>query len=170
MLRIEVTYLCNELPGDLKKCKSENIEQGYLCDEDDPVRIRNKGGLYSFTRKTMANPDDLSFRDYSSIDVYKEEFDKVWKIVTKKLKKTRYYYSEEMDGPDIRVDVFEGELKGLILVELVFTNEGDLRTYEVPKWFGPEVTKDRSLTNPAVAGKTFSEIKPILEKHLNAQN
>ena len=47
MMRIEATFICRELPKDLAKQTHEKIEQGYLIDSVDPVRIRKKGSDYS---------------------------------------------------------------------------------------------------------------------------
>lgn len=169
-MRIEATFLCRELPKDLAKQTHEKIEQGYLIDSIDPVRIRKKGNDYSFTRKTMVSPDDFSFRDYVSIPVDKAEFEKVWKLVIKKLTKTRYYYDLGLGSPSMRIDVFEGDLKGLILIEMIFNNDGELRSFVAPDWFGPEITKEKRLTNPAVAGKKFKALKPIIDEYLKTSN
>lgn len=164
-MRIEATYLAKKLPKNLKKLRHETIEQGYLSNYTDAVRIRKKGDEYSFTRKTMSSPGDFSFRDYTSVSVYKEEFEKVWKLVIKKLSKVRYYYDQNWSKIDTRIDVFEGSLKGLILIELVFNSEDDLRNFTIPEWFGPEITDDKLLTNPKVAGKYFKDIEPIIKKY-----
>ena len=161
MVRIEVTYLINELPKDLSKHKSAEIEQGYLIDSDDACRIRHKGDEYSFTRKMMAITGDKSVREHVEIPILKEEFDKLWKVVVKSLKKKRYYYDSKM-GIDLRIDVFEGKLSGLALAELIFTDENYLRDFQPLPWFGREITAENWASNQFLAGTTFQAVKKII--------
>lgn len=165
MMRIEVTYLCKELPKDLEKVPHEKIEQGYLSDKPDPLRFRRMGDKCSITRKVIIVPGDLSFRDYILIETYKEEFEKIWPLMIKTLKKTRYYYSQKMGGPEIRIDVFDGNLEGFVLIELIFADENEMRNFKKPGWFGADVTALVELTNPSVAGKKFKDLEPIIKKY-----
>ena len=163
-MRIEVTYLCKELPKNLEKVQHEKIEQGYLSNKPDPLRFRKKGNIYSVTRKIIIVPGDLSFRDYISIETHKEEFEKIWPLMIKTLKKTRYYFSQKMGGSEIRIDVFEDDLKGLVLIELIFANEDEMRNFQKPKWFGADITATAELTNPSVAGQKYKDLEPIIKK------
>ncbi len=162
MVRIETTYLINELPKDLEKHKSAEIEQGYLIDADDACRIRRKDDEYSFTRKIIAIMGDKSVREHIEIPIVKEEFTQLWKAVTKSLTKKRYYYDSKM-GTDLRVDVFEGKLKGLVLAELVFSDENYLRDFEPPKWFGREVTSESWASNQFLSGKSYADVKKLIK-------
>ena len=165
MMRIEVTYLCKELPLGLEKVQHEKIVQGYLSNRPDAVRIRRKGNTYSITRKKIVVPGDFSFRDYISLEIFGEEFEKIWPLMVKTLQKTRYYFSKEYGGPEVRIDVFEGDLKGLVLTELIFANEDDLRNFKKPEWFSADVTASADLNNPSVAGKKFKDLEPIIKKY-----
>lgn len=169
MMRIEVTYLCKELPKNLETLKHEKIEQGYLSDKPDPLRFRKMGDTYSITRKVIIVPGDLSYRDYIPIATYKEEFEKIWPLMIKTLKKTRYYFDQKLGGPEIRIDVFEGDLTGFVLIELIFADENEMRKFKKPDWFGAEVTLSAELTNPSVAGKKFKDLEPIIEKYEQKQ-
>lgn len=164
MMRIEATYLCKELPKNFANLRHEKIEQGYLSNRSDPARFRKKGSAHSITRKIIVTPKDYSFRDYVSVEIYKEEFEKIWPLMIKTLKKTRYYFNQEMGAPEIRIDVFEDDLKGLVLIELIFESESDMRDFQKPEWFGAEITDTSELTNPAIAGKKYKDIEPMIKK------
>lgn len=154
MIRIEATYLVKELPKDLSEYPSEEIEQGYLGVGDEATRIRKKGKVYSITKKSMPIPLDKGIREYENINTSKEEFDLLWPLTKKRLKKTRYYISSLVT--EIRVDIFHGALEGLALAEVVFDNEDTKRNFEIPQWFGKEVTQ--IISNQFLAGNKFSEL------------
>lgn len=110
----------------------------------------------------MPIPGDPSVRQYMSLPLFPEEFEKVWPLRVKDLEKTRYYIND-MDA-DVRIDVFEGDLKGLVLAEVVFPDENGVRSFEKPDWFGPDVTREDWASNQFVAGKKFGEIKEYISK------
>ncbi|MFA7254150.1 MAG: hypothetical protein WC107_06385 [Patescibacteria group bacterium] len=162
MIRIESTYLVKELPKDLEKYENSLIEQGYLIDSEDACRIRKKGDRFSFARKIIAIAGDKSYREHLEIPIAAEEYKKLLKIVKKSLTKRRYYFESKING-EIRVDVFEGKLKGLVLAEVIFTDETYLREFIPPVWFGREVTAEAWASNQFVAGKSYKEIKKLIE-------
>ena len=169
MIRVEETFLLKELPKELKKCKKIEIEQGYISEASDPIRIRKRGDSYSVTRKIMAIPGNQSLREHLDIPIDKQDFDVLWKNVSRSLKKNRYYYSQTMDY-EIRVDEFMGDLKGIYLIELIFADETARGNFESPAWFGRSVTKEDWASNSYLAGKTTSEIEPHLEGILPSEN
>lgn len=64
--------------------------------------------------------------------------------------------------PPFGVDVFEGELTGLILAELEFTDQGALVAFEPPPWVVREVTRDQRFTGGALAVMSAAELLPLL--------
>jgi len=54
----------------------------------------------------------------------------------------------------LEVDVFGGELEGLVLAEVEFSDEDGPRSFEPPGWLGEEVTRDSRYANrrPAIEG------------------
>jgi len=49
------------------------------------------------------------------------------------------------------LDLFEGALEGLRLVEVEFTSDEAMEAFEPPAWFGDEVTDDVRYTNAHLA-------------------
>ncbi len=162
MINIESTYLATELP-DLSKLKSSEIEQGYLSNAEDATRVRKIGDKYYITRKLMAIPGDKRYREEFEVEINKEEFDRIWKVVTKTIKKKRYAYRDD-PSLEIMIDQFEGDLDGLSLIEVSTTDEETAKSFEKPKWFGREVTEEDWATNQSLAGKNFSSIEKFINK------
>ena len=49
------------------------------------------------------------------------------------------------------VDLFEGDLAGLCLVEVEFASEDDANAFEAPDWFGRDVTAIKGWSNADLA-------------------
>lgn len=64
------------------------------------------------------------------------------RVITKKR-----YRIPEKDGLTIELDVFEGELTGLVMAEVEFSDEASAQQYTPPDWFGKEVTSDPEYHN-----------------------
>ena len=163
MIRIERTFLIDKLPSDLAKHRKSEIEQGYFSDAIDGLRLRKKDNTYSLTRKIMGMPGDNSMREHIELPIYEEEFKLLWKAVTKKLTKTRYYYNEQLIGPELRIDIFGGVLKGLVLVELIFSEQESAQDYTLPEWLGREITTENWANNSNFASKSYTELKKNIE-------
>jgi len=162
MIRIEKTYLIKSLPGDYKSKKHSKIEQCYLIDSPDACRIRKKDGLHSITRKLLAVPGDLSIRDYYDFPISAEEFKVIWSFAKSKLTKNRYYYETNFNY-ELRIDEFEGALKGLYLAELVIFEETQKESFVPLEWLGPEVTNYDWVYNQFLSQKKFSEINDLIK-------
>jgi CYTH domain-containing protein len=55
------------------------------------------------------------------------------------------------DGVEIEVDVYEGDLEGLIVAEVEFDSEERARGFEPPAWLGDDVTGDERFLNENLA-------------------
>jgi CYTH domain-containing protein len=160
MIRLESTYLIKDLPKTIDQNDHEEIEQGYFVESDDAMRLRRKGAEYSLTKKLMPFPNDKGIREYNSFLIGQKEYEKFWPLTINRLNKTRYYF----DGfaAEVRVDVFHGDLEGLVLGEVVFGDEDIKRNFKKPAWFGNEVTQ--IISNQFLAGNKFNELKKELDQ------
>ena len=73
-------------------------------------------------------------------------------------------------GPRMAVDVFEGELAGLILAEVELWNEQAAAAFAPPAWVGPEVTRDERFTGGRLAATTREELRAALIDVLGAEH
>jgi CYTH domain-containing protein len=55
------------------------------------------------------------------------------------------------DELEIELDVFEGELEGLVVAEVEFDSDAAADSFEPPEWFGDEVTGDDRYLNETLA-------------------
>jgi CYTH domain-containing protein len=146
---VERKFLVSEHP-ELTGLKSEEIIQGYISTASDcaEVRVRQKGSRYFQTIKS----DGGLKRSEIEVEISKEQFDSLWTATEgRRLKKTRYEIPYE--GLTIEMDVYNGELAGLVVAEVEFVSEDEGVLFTPPSWFGREVTNDRAFRNKNLAKK-----------------
>ena len=146
---VERKFLVSKLP-ELTAMKSEEILQGYISTASDcaEVRVRQKGSKYFQTIKS----DGGLKRSEIEIEILKEQFDSLWTATEgRRLKKTRYEIPYE--GLTIEMDVYDGDLAGLVVAEVEFASEDESALFTPPTWFGQEVTNDRAFRNKSLAKK-----------------
>jgi len=134
-------------PPDLSGSEADPIEQGYLAvGADGEVRLRRKGEQTLLTVKRGAG---LS-RGEAEVEISPEQFEVLWPLTEgRRLRKRRHLLPE--DGLEIEVDIYEGELDGLIVAEVEFDSEDQARSFKPPPWLGDEVTGDERFLNENLA-------------------
>jgi CYTH domain-containing protein len=112
----EHTYLAERLPDDLDRAEHVDIEDAYIPASDDhPVlRLRRKDDTYRMTKKEPTG-DDKSEQREQTIALTEDEYQALRQAPSKDLRKTRYYY--DWNGRTAEIDVFHGDLDGLVLVD-----------------------------------------------------
>jgi CYTH domain-containing protein len=65
--------------------------------------------------------------------------------------------------PPYGIDVFEGELAGLILAEIEFETEADYEAFKVPDFAVAEVTADRRFTGGQLAATDAAALRAALQ-------
>lgn len=78
------------------------------------------------------------------------QFERLWPLTAgRRIEKTRY---EVEDGAAvIELDVYAGDLDGLVVAELEFGSEEDAAAWSPPAWLGAEVTEDKRYKNQRLA-------------------
>lgn len=94
----------------------------------------------------------------------KDQYEILLKIVKGRLiKKTRFYIALDKEL-SAEVDIYGDELEGLQTVETEFKTIDAAKRFEVPDWYGVEVTDDRIFKNQSLAKLSDDEIKKLLIK------
>lgn len=150
-MEIERKYEINKLPGDLSGYNYKKIEQGYLC-HNPTIRIRKSNDDYILTYKSkfgiekkgegspvMNNEVELPLTE-EAYRVLKSKTDGNY------IYKTRYFIHID-GGLTAELDVFEGKLTGLVIVEVEFPDEKTADEFIPPSWFGKELSSDKRYTN-----------------------
>jgi adenylate cyclase len=147
-IEIERKFLVGELPAAIAKYAGKAIRQGYLIITDDgtELRIRQKGNRFF---QTIKRGEGLC-RTEIEIEITKAQFEALWPHTqNRRVSKTRY--ALPLGAYTAEVDVFNGDLQGLVLVEVEFASESASREFSPPDWFGTEVTDDKRYTNKHLA-------------------
>ncbi len=160
MLEIEKTFLVKNIPN-LTPVKQIKIKQGYISSPPSPLRIRQKGGVFELTKKIPLKENDYSSNEEINILLTEYEFNKLWTQVEKFLEKSRYCI-DIGENLIAELDIFEGDLSGLVFVEVEFPSQEIMESFVPPEWFGKDVTQEDFSSNSFLAGKTFDEIKKLI--------
>ena len=132
----------SDLNFNLSKYKHSNIAQGFIYLKP-AIRIRKSDDKYFLTIKTkppkkLNVKNDLARTEYE-IEIPKKCYNYLLKCCKGRIiKKTRYYipYKHYI----IEIDVFKGELKGLIYAEVEFNSVAEAMKFKKLKWFFKDVT------------------------------
>ncbi|MGD9807560.1 MAG: CYTH domain-containing protein [Deferribacterales bacterium] len=130
---------------------SVEIRQGYIALDENgsEVRIREKGEMFYITVKSGGDIERME----SEIQITEDEFEKFWPFTAgRRVEKVRYKIPLS-GGLVCELDVFSGDLKGLVLAEVEFPSLSSADSFDVPAWFGTEVTKDSRYKNKNLAVK-----------------
>ena len=134
-------------PPDLAGAEADEIEQGYLATgADGEVRLRRKGDARLLTAKRGSG---LS-REEAEVELDREAFDRLWPQTEGRRLHKRRYVSPHGDLR-IEVDVYDGDLAGLVVAEIEFGSEEEARRFDPPEWLGDEVTGDERYLNETLA-------------------
>lgn len=134
-MEIERKFLVRRLPGALDRYPCRAIEQGYL-NTDPVIRIRKDNDNYELTSKSKGF---LARQEYN-LPLTREAYGHLLpKIDGRLIQKKRYMIPLDC-GLKAELDIFEGSLAPLRLVEVEFPSEEAARSFTAPSWFGEDVT------------------------------
>jgi adenylate cyclase len=145
-MEIERKFVVSRVP-DLSVADGDEIEQGYLAiGSEGEVRVRRKGDKLLLTAKRGSG---LS-REEAEVEIDQASFDRLWSLTEgRRLAKRRHLVS---DGAlQVEVDVYRGDLEGLVVAEVEFPSEEDAKAFDPPDWMGEEVTGDHRYLNETLA-------------------
>ena len=134
-MEIERKYLVKDIPSDLSSYVSKIITQGYL-NTSPVIRIRRSNDKYYMTYKG----EGLMVREEYNLPLTKEAYEHLLpKIDGILISKTRYLIPLHQ-GLTAELDIFDGELSPLTLVEVEFSSVEEANSFSAPEWFGEDVT------------------------------
>jgi adenylate cyclase len=160
MIENELSFLVARMPA-LAPLKKKRIEQHYLSDGREPLRIRHTEGAHELTKKLTMEDGDLSRLEEITIPLTPEEYAMLKTHAKKSLEKTRYYHPLP-GGLTAEIDVFGGALDGLVMAEVEFPDEATRTAFVPPDWFGADVSQEEWSRNSWLAGKSMNDVRPHL--------
>ena len=153
-MEIERKFLLQALPRGAEGCRRAEFRQTYLSvgngnSPERRIRCMTDGGItrYILTEKG----DGTLIREESEREISREEYEELHAIaVTADIEKTRIFMPLS-DGLTAEIDIYGGALEGLMTVEVEFDSSDAAVGFVPPRWFGDEITEDKSYKNRALA-------------------
>ena len=165
MDEFELTYLAkNDILQKIDGSPFKEMLDIYLpaSSKHPTLRIRKSGEKYEITKKEPAKDGDASHLIETTIPLTKEEFSELNMLKGKRVSKNRYIYKE--GEYSYEVDVFTGDLKGLVVIDIEFKTNEEKNNFKQPSWVLAEITQEEFLAGGMVCGKNYDDLKEKLDK------
>lgn len=150
-MEIEKKFLLKWIPENLSQYECKEIEQGYLC-RNPIVRIRKSNNDYIMTYKSKFGLEekrggDTCISNEVEVMLNQEGYEHLKQKVDNHLIKKKRYIIPLSDDLKAELDLFEGQLKGLVFAEVEFASEEQAKQFSPPDWFSEDVSSDQRYSN-----------------------
>ncbi len=155
----ERRFLLPRFPSGIEVVRRRRIADRYI--EGTTLRLREStydDGLFTYklTQKIPVRAKGAQQGYITSMYVTQDEFRVLAQLPARTLTKTRY------SVPPFGIDVFEGELEGLMLAEVEFDSAEAAEGFVMPSFALAEVTVDERFTGGLLARASREDIYPNL--------
>ena len=166
-VELERRYLLNDLPEGLNRADYHlQITDSYLT--GTRLRIRkvrdpktNKW-VVKFTQKFAPDPSDLARTIITNIYLNALEAETLSIFAANEIRKNRYYL--DFAGRRFSVDMFLGDLLGLVLAETGFATDEEMRAFETPSFALADITNNEIFTGGKLCELTFADIRAEVQR------
>ena len=141
-MEIERKFTIKELPDNLNDYPCLHIEQGYLNTEP-VIRIRKQDKDYFLTYKGRGKMVREEYEFPLTAEAFEHMLPKIDGILIDKIR----YLIPLDETHTAELDVFQGTLSPLRLVEVEFASMEDADSFVAPDWFGDDVTNSGEYHN-----------------------
>lgn len=141
-MEIERKYLVKYLPENLEKFEQKRISQGYIC-TNPVVRIRRSNEDYYLTYKSRGLMAREEYEMPLTAETFEHMLPKIDGILIDKIR----YMIPLNEKHVAELDVFQGKLAPLRLVEVEFESIEEANAFVPPVWFGDDVTNSGEYHN-----------------------
>ena len=158
----ERRYLLRDLPEGLTRVDPHlQITDNYITGTRLRIRKvrepRTNKWTVKFTQKFAPDPDDLSRTIITNTYLNALEAETLSIFNTNEIRKNRYYFDYE--GRKFSVDMFMGDLFGLVLAEVGFDTDEELDSFPQPSFALADITNNPLFTGGRLCELTFSEVR-----------
>jgi len=158
----ERRYLLQDLPKGLSRADHHwQITDNYL--NGTQLRIRkvrdpqtNKW-VVKFTRKFAPDENDLSRTMITNLYLNATEAETLSIFEANEIRKNRYYF--DFEGRRYSIDMFIGDLFGLVLAETDFETDDELDNFQVPPFAIADVTNNKTFAGGTLSELTYSDVR-----------
>jgi CYTH domain-containing protein len=164
----ERRYLLPDLPSGISRTDRHlQITDNYIT--GTRLRIRkvrdpqtNKW-VVKFTQKFAPNPADLSRTIITNIYLNAIEAEMLAIFEANEIRKNRYHF--EFEGRQFSVDMFLGDLFGLVLAEVGFELDEELENFARPPFAIADVTNNEIFSGGRLSALKFEDIRKEVERN-----
>lgn len=168
-LERERRYLLQALPGGLTRASPHvQITDNYIT--GTRLRLRkvrdpktNKWTV-KFTQKFAPDPEDLSRTLITNIYLNAREAETLAIFEANEIRKNRYRH--DWEGRKFSIDMFLGDLFGLVLAEISFETDEELATFPPPPFAIADVTNNEVFSGGRLCHLTFEDIRDVVKRGL----
>jgi CYTH domain-containing protein len=166
----ERRYLLADLPEGMTRAEPHlQITDNYIT--GTRLRIRkvrdpktNKW-VVKFTQKFAPNPDDLSRTIITNLYLNATEAETLSIFAANEIRKNRYFY--DFEDRQFSIDMFIGDLFGLVLAETDFKTDEELDKFQTPAFAIADVTNIETFSGGSLSQLKYDDVrKEIFESGL----
>jgi CYTH domain-containing protein len=163
----ERRYLLQDLPEGLSRADPHvQITDNYITGTRLRIRKvrepRTNKWTVKFTQKFAPNPQDFSRTIITNTYLNALEAETLSMFDANEIRKNRYRF--EYDGRKFSVDMFLGNLFGLVLAEVGFETDEELDSFTKPPFAIADVTNNELFTGGRLCELTFEDIREEIAK------
>src|SRR5438132_9742962 len=163
----ERRYLLQDLPEGLSRADHHlQITDNYITGTRLRIRKvrdpRTNKWVVKFTQKFAPNPKDLSRTMITNTYLNAIEADTLAVFEANEIRKNRYPF--EFGGRKFSVDMFLGDLFGLVLAETSFETDEELDGFPKPPFALADVTNNKIFSGGRLSELTFEDIRSEIQK------
>ena len=127
---------------------------------------RTNKWVVKFTQKFALRPDDLSRTVITNTYLNALEADTLAVFEGNEIRKNRYQF--EFDGKTFGVDMFLGDLFGLVMAEVSFDSDEEMKAFPQPPFVIADVTNNDLFSGGKLSQLTFAEIRPEIMRLIDS--
>jgi CYTH domain-containing protein len=163
----ERRYLLRDLPEGITRADPHlQITDNYITGSRLRLRKvrdpRTNKWTVKFTQKYAPDPDDLSRTIITNIYLNALEAEVLSVFDTNEIRKNRYPL--EFEGRKFAVDMFLGDLFGLVLAEVSFEDDEELDNFPKPAFALADVTNEPLFSGGRLCELTFSNVRAEISR------
>lgn len=160
-------FLIRDLPETLTRASQHlQIFDNYI--ENTRLRLRRvrvphtKEQSWTLEHRFPVDENDRGCWKISEMFLHENEYQIFERFEGREIRKNRYFF--ELDDKQIAIDLYLGELWGLVTAKAGFETEAEMKHFEAPVFAIHEITNDAFFSGENLVGKKFSDVREEFEK------
>ena len=163
----ERRYLLQDLPEGLTRADDHlQITDNYITGTRLRIRKvrepRSNKWVVKFTQKYAPDASDLSRTIITNTYLNPLEADTLSMFNANEIRKNRYFF--DCEGRRFSVDMFLGDLFGLVLAEVSFETDEELNNFSKPTFALADVTNNEFFTGGRLSELTFADVREEIKR------